>query len=259
MGSSAAYHLAARGQSGCSGWRSSAAHDRGSSHGGSRVIRQSYFEDPAYVPLLLRAYELWEKLAQDTGREVYQLTGGDGSGSRQPHRRRQPCAAPRSGSLRVRDLDAVELRRRFPTINPSRGTGAIRVQGRLARLEETVAAHIDVAAAGGRRPALGEAMISGEGRPTASRWRPGKGSYTAGQLVLAPGAGPRCCWPTWVCRSPSNARSSTGSSPPAGSRPTCRREPSDLHLGGRGRQPGLRLPGDRRAGRRRSPSSGAAS
>ena len=37
------------------------AHDKGSSHGGSRIIRQSYFEDPAYVPLLLRAYELWEQ------------------------------------------------------------------------------------------------------------------------------------------------------------------------------------------------------
>ena len=32
------------------------AHDRGSSHGGSRITRQSYVEDPAYVPL--RAYEL---------------------------------------------------------------------------------------------------------------------------------------------------------------------------------------------------------
>ncbi len=52
------------------------AHDQGSSHGGSRIIRQSYFEDPAYVPLLLRAYELWDELATDTGREVYRLTGG---------------------------------------------------------------------------------------------------------------------------------------------------------------------------------------
>ncbi|WP_207798557.1 hypothetical protein [Klenkia marina] len=34
------------------------AHDRVSSYGGSRITRQSYFEDPAYVPLLLRAYEL---------------------------------------------------------------------------------------------------------------------------------------------------------------------------------------------------------
>ncbi len=34
------------------------AHDRGSSHVRSRIIRQEYFEGPPYVPLLLRAYEL---------------------------------------------------------------------------------------------------------------------------------------------------------------------------------------------------------
>lgn len=38
------------------------AHDRGSSHGQSRVIRQAYFEHPSYVPLLLRAYEMWDEL-----------------------------------------------------------------------------------------------------------------------------------------------------------------------------------------------------
>ncbi len=46
------------------------AHDKGSSHGGSRIIRQAYFEDPGYVPLLLRAYQLWEKLAADSPRRV---------------------------------------------------------------------------------------------------------------------------------------------------------------------------------------------
>ena len=70
MGSSAAYHLAARGQRVLGLERHTPAHDKGSSHGGSRITRQSYFEDPAYVPLLLRAYELWERLTQDSGEDV---------------------------------------------------------------------------------------------------------------------------------------------------------------------------------------------
>jgi sarcosine oxidase len=37
-------------------------HDRGSSHGETRMIRQSYFEHPDYVPLLQRAYTLWDEL-----------------------------------------------------------------------------------------------------------------------------------------------------------------------------------------------------
>ncbi|MBV8861137.1 MAG: FAD-dependent oxidoreductase, partial [Mycobacterium sp.] len=55
MGSAAAYHLAARGRRVLGLERHKPAHDKGSSHGGSRLIRQSSFEDPAYVPLLLRA------------------------------------------------------------------------------------------------------------------------------------------------------------------------------------------------------------
>jgi len=38
------------------------AHNRGSSHGQTRVIRKSYFEHPNYVPLLQEAYERWDEL-----------------------------------------------------------------------------------------------------------------------------------------------------------------------------------------------------
>ena len=44
----------------------SIAHHNGSSHGISRIIRLAYHEDPAYVPLLKRAYELWRELEQET-------------------------------------------------------------------------------------------------------------------------------------------------------------------------------------------------
>jgi sarcosine oxidase len=71
MGSAAAYHLASRGQRVLGLERFGPAHNLGSSHGGSRIYRQTYFEDPAYVPLLLRAHDLWEKLAVDSGREVF--------------------------------------------------------------------------------------------------------------------------------------------------------------------------------------------
>ncbi|MER2256686.1 MAG: FAD-dependent oxidoreductase, partial [Priestia megaterium] len=62
MGSTAAYQLAKKGQRVLGLEQYGPAHDLGSSHGGSRIIRQSYFEDPAYVPLLLRAYELWNEI-----------------------------------------------------------------------------------------------------------------------------------------------------------------------------------------------------
>ena len=62
MGSAAAAHLARRGARVVGIEQFTPAHDRGSSHGDSRVIRQAYFEDPSYVPLLLHAYDLWADL-----------------------------------------------------------------------------------------------------------------------------------------------------------------------------------------------------
>jgi sarcosine oxidase len=57
MGSAAAAHAALRGQRVLGLEQFQPAHDQGSSHGSSRVIRLAYFEHPAYVPLLRRSYE----------------------------------------------------------------------------------------------------------------------------------------------------------------------------------------------------------
>ena len=93
-------------------------HTQGSSHGRSRVIRLAYFEHPAYVPLLRRAYELWRQLERDTSRHVLQMTGGLMIG--------EPDSEVVSGSLRsAREhdldhdvLDAAEIHRRFPPFTP---------------------------------------------------------------------------------------------------------------------------------------------
>ena len=51
------------------------AHDRGSSHGQSRLIRQAYFEHPDYVPLVRRAYDLWYELEAACGKQLFHRTG----------------------------------------------------------------------------------------------------------------------------------------------------------------------------------------
>ena len=50
-------------------------HDRGSSHGDSRIVRKAYFEHPDYVPLLRRAYDGWAGLEQACGRQLITSTG----------------------------------------------------------------------------------------------------------------------------------------------------------------------------------------
>ena len=50
-------------------------HNRGSSHGETRVIRQAYFEHPDYVPLLLRAYDQWQHLETETEQSLLTICG----------------------------------------------------------------------------------------------------------------------------------------------------------------------------------------
>src|SRR2546423_13613736 len=75
IGSAIAAQCAARGVSVIGLERFGPAHDRGSSHGKSRMIRQAYFEDPAYVPLVLRSYDLWRALERQSGQDLLRIPG----------------------------------------------------------------------------------------------------------------------------------------------------------------------------------------
>src|ERR1043166_1920447 len=76
MGSSAASHCARRGWNVIGLDRFSPPHALGSSHGQTRIIREAYFEHPAYVPLVQRAYCLWNELEKLCGERLFQQTGG---------------------------------------------------------------------------------------------------------------------------------------------------------------------------------------
>ena len=75
VGSAAAMQLARRGAKVLALDRFPPGHDRGSSHGQSRIIRLAYFEHPDYVPLLRRAYELWAELEQAVGEKLFKQVG----------------------------------------------------------------------------------------------------------------------------------------------------------------------------------------
>ena len=114
VGSAALFHLATRGLRVLGIDRFSPGHDRGSSHGQTRLIRQAYYEHPAYVPLVQRAYALWSDLEQCSGRTLYRQVGileaGPASGAIVPG----VLASARQHKLPVEPLDAVQLKRRFP-------------------------------------------------------------------------------------------------------------------------------------------------
>jgi len=76
MGSAAAYYLAAGGAKVLVFEQfSETPHDHGSHAGQSRIIRKAYFEGPAYVPLMQRAYSNWEDLENLSGEKIFYRSG----------------------------------------------------------------------------------------------------------------------------------------------------------------------------------------
>ena len=80
MGSAAVYHLARRGVKLLGLEQFDILHERGSSHGISRIIRLAYAEHPDYVPLLRRAYQLWRELETIVDERLLYVTGGIDAG-----------------------------------------------------------------------------------------------------------------------------------------------------------------------------------
>ncbi|MEV0373796.1 N-methyl-L-tryptophan oxidase [Streptomyces sp. NPDC050636] len=191
MGSAAVHHLAARGARVLGLEKFGPVHQRGSSHGGSRITRQSYFEDPAYVPLLLRSYELYDRLERDTGRRVATLCGGVMLGRPESRTVAGSLLSARTWDLPHEMLDAKEIRRRFPTMTPAADEVALyEARAGLVRPENTVAAQLQLATRGGADLHFQEPVTRWEALPGGRgvRVHTPEDTYTAGQLVVCPGA-----------------------------------------------------------------------
>jgi sarcosine oxidase len=190
MGSAAAYHLAGRGHRVLGLERFEPVHSRGSSHGGSRIVRQSYFEDPAYVPLLLRAYELWDRLARDSAQDIITLTGGVYLGPPESRTVAGSLRAARQWNLPHEVLDAAAIRARFPTLNPRNDeVGLFEARAGFVRPEATVAAHLRLAQQHGADLRYRTPVLRWEAQSDAGvRVWTGDGAYTADRLVVCPGA-----------------------------------------------------------------------
>src|SRR5262245_46002674 len=149
MGSAALYHLARRGARRVLGLEQfEIPHDRGSSHGLSRIIRLAYWEHPDYVPLVRRAYGLWRELEQATGESLLTVTGSIDAGPADGRMVRGALAACRTHSLEHELLDAAALTARFPGCRlPESLVAVFQPEGGFLHPEHCVEAHVNAARA----------------------------------------------------------------------------------------------------------------
>jgi len=190
MGSAVAAHAASRGMHVLGLEQFGPAHARGSSHGETRIIRQAYFESPAYVPLLRRAYALWDALEARTGLALRAQTGGLFVGRPETAVVAGTLASAERWQLAHAVYDAGQLRRRYPMLAPRADEIAVyeAVAGALFP-EAAVRAHLDVAADAGAELRFGVRVASWSARDGAVRVTFDDGeAIEASRLAICAGA-----------------------------------------------------------------------
>lgn len=191
MGSAAAWQLARRGQRVLGLERFDIPHAMGSSHGVTRIIRLPYYEDPAYVPLLRRAYQLWREAEAATGLSLLVTTGSIDGGPEHGELFGGALNSARLHHLPHEVLTGAEVNARFPGYRlPPTMRAVFQPDGGFIASERAIVAHAMAAQAEGAELRARERVLDwrarggGEGVVVTTD----RGRYEAARLILAAGA-----------------------------------------------------------------------
>jgi sarcosine oxidase len=114
VGASSAYHLSDHRGRTLVLERFYENHPFGSSHGRTRILRTAYAEGSSYVPLVLRARTLWNRLGKAAGEEIFRPTGVILAGRSDSVPLGRARASARQWRLPHEVMDFEASRRRFP-------------------------------------------------------------------------------------------------------------------------------------------------
>lgn len=191
MGSASAYHLARRGASVVGIDQFDPPHTVGSTHGRSRIIREAYYEHPVYVPLVQRAYELWDELERTTGRRLFHQTGGVMVGPESGVLVSGAMRSVREHGLAHEMLGPSEAMKRFPALRlEEEWVALLEPRAGLLLPELCVSSQLELAESHGaelRRTTLMESIDAGS-ESSDVVVRTSSGEIAAGYVVLATGS-----------------------------------------------------------------------
>lgn len=188
-GGAALYNLSLSGKKVLGIDRFAPPHNRGSSHGQSRIIRQAYHENPFYVPYLKEAYRLWDEIEQASGKKLLLKTGGIMLGS--------AGAGVITGSRRSAEqhdiayeyLTAQQITKRFPSFKVAPDTvGILEHEAGILFPELCVETFLQHAAANGAAINVNEMVTSIRPGDDIIEVVTDRAVYTTHKLVVSTGA-----------------------------------------------------------------------
>ncbi len=189
MGSAALFELKKRGLKVLGIEQFTIPHEKGSSHGLSRIIRLAYFEHPSYIPLLKRSYVKWKELENQSKEELLIKTGSIDASL--PH---DPIF---KGSLKScldykldHDvIDGMNLKEKFPGYDLPKNFKAVhQPDGGILLPEKCITAFAMIAKKEGAIIKENEKVLAVEKDPYGIKVTTNQKSYLAKHAVVASGA-----------------------------------------------------------------------
>ena len=189
IGSAAMYHLARRGHDVLGLDQHNIPNSIGSSHGDSRLIRLTNYENPEYVPHVRRSLKLWEDLEEEYGEQLLFRTGTVDAGREDSETVEGSLKACKSHGLSYEYLSSTELSQKFRGFDlPKEFKAVYQPDGGFINPTKSVQAHVQGAHANGAEAHAHE---------TVARWETTEDrvfvdtdvtTYEAEHLVLTAGA-----------------------------------------------------------------------
>jgi sarcosine oxidase len=189
MGSAACHQLARRGSRVLGLERFDIPHAMGSSHGVNRIIRLAYYEDPSYVPLLRRAYELWRELERGFGEQLLHITGSIDASPRENWVFAGSLRSCEEHDLPHEILDHRQLTARFPAYHLPEGHFALfQPDGGFLLSERCIVANVQAAQEAGAEIHAREKVLGWDLTASGVQVETDRNTYEAERIVLSSGA-----------------------------------------------------------------------
>jgi len=189
MGSAAAYHLARRDQDVLGLERYDIPHIKGSSHGVTRIVRKTSYENSAHLPLLERAYELWHDLDSQSATDLIHTHSYIAASHKNGDLFPKAVGACEEHNLDHKILTGTEVSNRYPGYDlPAEFMAIVESSGGFVHAEQCIVAHVENACQHGAEIKAREEVLNWSTSKSSVEVTTNKDSYTAEQLVVTAGA-----------------------------------------------------------------------
>jgi sarcosine oxidase len=162
-------------------------HDRGSSHGQTRLLRVAYAEGAKYVPLVRRAITLWREIEAECGEPLFHQTGVFYAGDAASDFLTSSIASARAHDVRLQMLDGSEGMKCGLRVPPT-WLAFVEAEGGFVEAEKAIATFLQASVGMGARVLCGRKVLAirpkGEGVEIHTEGE----VISAGKVVVAAGA-----------------------------------------------------------------------